>query len=132
MSNKLAPPLVCPFYLGKEVYLVVGLPEVVLYVVVLGWYAQLDELLLESARLLKEAVYSSVDFHCRVVVSIRLIRLSVRRVRGGSVRPPRSLFGSCQGLYGSISEPPPCWLSPEPLSVEPLSAVGSAGVCEAL
>ena len=48
-------PPVCPFYLGKEVYLVVGLPEVVLYVVVLGWYAQFDELLLESARLLEEA-----------------------------------------------------------------------------
>ena len=77
VSNRLTPPLVCPFYLGKEVYLVVGLPKVVLYVVVLGWYAQLDELLLESARLLEEAVYSSVDFHCRVVVSVRLILFEV-------------------------------------------------------
>ena len=74
VSNRLSPP-VCPFYLGKEVYLVVGLPEVVLYVVVLGWYAQFDELLLESARLLEEAVYSSVDFHNSLLLLFRCIIL---------------------------------------------------------
>jgi len=48
---------------GKQIYNMVGLAEVVLDVVVLGRDAQLDELVLECAALLKEAVYFTIYLH---------------------------------------------------------------------
>lgn len=67
-SNRLTPPLVGFFNLGEEVGNMVGLAEVVLYVVVLGGYAQLAELVLERPALLKEAMHLSFYLH---VLSVR-------------------------------------------------------------
>ena len=63
VSNTLPPPLVGFLNLREEVDNVVGLAEVVLYVVVLGRYAQFNELLIESSALLKEAMHSSFNLH---------------------------------------------------------------------
>lgn len=41
----------------------VGLPEVVLYVIVLCWDAQLNELVFECSALLKEAMHFAFYFH---------------------------------------------------------------------
>lgn len=62
-SKILIPPPVCSFYLLEQVYLVVSLPEVVLDVVILGRNPKLDELVLERARLLEEAMYLSLNLH---------------------------------------------------------------------
>lgn len=47
----------------KEVYLMVGLPKMVLNIVVLCWDAQLNELVFECAALLKEAMHFAFYFH---------------------------------------------------------------------
>lgn len=64
VSNKFTPPLIGFFNLPKQVHNVVCLPEIVLDVVVLGRYAQFDELSLKRARLFKETMYFSVNLHC--------------------------------------------------------------------
>lgn len=63
VSNRLTPPLVGFFNLCEEVDNVVGLAEVVLYVVILGGYAQFLELSLEGSALLKEAMHLSFYLH---------------------------------------------------------------------
>ena len=55
--------VVCVLNRLEEVIRVVGLSEVVLNVVVLGRDAQLDELSLKRARLLKEAMHLSFNLH---------------------------------------------------------------------
>ena len=47
----------------EQVRHMVGLSKVILDVIVLGWYAELDELVFESSRLLEEAMHFTVDFH---------------------------------------------------------------------
>ena len=73
LSHKLTPPHECFFYLGEQVYLVVRLAEVVLYVVVFGWDAQLDELVLERSALLEKAVNLAVYLHSPFVSSLSLL-----------------------------------------------------------
>lgn len=63
LSNKLSPPLIGYFDGGKKVIGMVSLAEVILYIVVLGRNPQLNEFLLKSAGLLKEAMYLSFYFH---------------------------------------------------------------------
>ena len=46
-SKTLAPPLICGFNLLEQINHVVGLPEVVLYVVVLCRDSKFDEFILE-------------------------------------------------------------------------------------
>ena len=57
------PPRVGFLNLGKKVIRVVRFTEIVLYVVIFRGDAQLDELPLEGAGLLKKAMYFSFDFH---------------------------------------------------------------------
>ena len=71
LSNRLTPPLVGFLNLREEVDYMVGLAEVVLYVVVLGWYAQFLELPLESSALLKEAMYLTFYLHIYIIRVIR-------------------------------------------------------------
>ena len=60
--------VVCVLNRLEEVIRVVSLSEVVLNVVVLGRYAQFDELSLERPRLLEETMYLSVYLHsCKFV-----------------------------------------------------------------
>lgn len=47
----------------KEIFLMVRFPEVILYIVILGWNSQLDKLILERTTLLEEAVYFSCYLH---------------------------------------------------------------------
>lgn len=63
VSNRLTPPLVGFFNLREDICHMVGLAEVVLYVIVFGGYSQLQELPLESSALFKEAMYLSFYFH---------------------------------------------------------------------
>lgn len=53
----------------EQVYLVVGLPEVVLNVVVLGGDAQLDKFVFERPGLLEETMYLSFNLHILSVLA---------------------------------------------------------------
>ena len=89
IESKMDTPPVSEIYLIEKVYLVVGLPEVVLDVVILGRDSQLDKLLLESAGLLKEAMYFSSNFHCYFLLN--LLTLSKSDCRKPTLHP-RSTF----------------------------------------
>ena len=62
-SKTLCPPPISIFNFSKEVYYVVGLPEVVLYVIILGMDSKFDEFILECPGLLKETMNFTLDFH---------------------------------------------------------------------
>ena len=62
-SKTLTPPHIRFLYLAKQIYYVVCLLEMILYVIVLGGDSEFDKFLLESAALLKETVHFPVDFH---------------------------------------------------------------------
>ena len=47
----------------KQIYNVVGLPEIILDVVIFGRDAQLNKLVLERSALLEKAMYLPFDFH---------------------------------------------------------------------
>jgi hypothetical protein len=73
----------------------VGLAEVVLYVVVLGWYAQLDKLLLERPRLLEETMNLSVNRHIALTLVLKNWRTMLARLkdfRGPHACPHRPPF----------------------------------------
>lgn len=59
-------------YLVKQIHLVVSLPEVILYVIILRRYTQLDKFVLECPGLLEEAVYFAY-FHNIGVISFASI-----------------------------------------------------------
>lgn len=75
----LAPPPIRILDLGKEVDLVVGLPEVVLDVVVLRRDAEFDELAFEGATLLEEKMGLATYFHQSI--SLILSNSDVRNPR---------------------------------------------------
>lgn len=62
-------------YLGKQIHNIVGLPEVVLYVVVLCLVAEFLKLILECAALLEEAMHFTCDVHTSL--SLSFITLSI-------------------------------------------------------
>ena len=49
--------------LGKEVYYIISLAKIILYIVVLCGYAQLDKLVLEGPALFKEAMHLACYLH---------------------------------------------------------------------
>lgn len=65
-SKMLAPPLIGFFNLGKEVYNMVCLAKIVLYVVVVCLITELAELVLESAALLEKTMDFAAYYHRKI------------------------------------------------------------------
>lgn len=63
LSNTLCPPPVGFFNFRKQIYNVVGLPKIILYVIILGRDAQFYKFVFKSTALLEKAVDLTFDFH---------------------------------------------------------------------
>ena len=66
----------------EQVYNVVGLSEVVLDVVIFGWYSELYKLILERSALLEKAMYFALDFHYIPISICCILSFFVRRLIG--------------------------------------------------
>lgn len=73
----LAPPHIRILYLGKQVIRVIRFAEIVLDVIILSRNAELNKLVFECSRLLKEAVYFSVDCHALKEFASSLLYASI-------------------------------------------------------